>query len=924
MGALMISMPIDHPDIEEFINVKNDLNKVTKANISVRITDEFMDAVKNNRDYKASFTRKPTGEVIEKTINARHLFETIAKNNWNVAEPGMLFWDRIENWNLVSQDPSFKYTSVNPCAEEPLPSFGSCLLSSINLSEFVTDNKFDFTGFRRCVGLVVDAMNDVLDEGIPLHPLKEQRECARNWRQIGVGIFGLADMLIKLGLRFGDEDSCKLCDDIGKTLADEAIAESARLARVNGTYPNYHAEAVLSSPYLKENASAETYNLVKQYGLRNSQLLCTAPTGTLSTMLGISGGIEPIFANYYTRKTESLKGHDEYYKVYTPIVKDYMDKHNITDDKDLPEYFITAHELNYHQRVDMQAIWQKHIDASISSTCNLKHEATVEDVADLYMYAWKKGLKGITVYRDGCKREGILTDKETSHNEDTVSAIPRGVILKADDNVVGKKRTLLTGCVDGDTEYFNGHCWKKISEYTNGDLVLQYNQDGTATLVKPLNYIKRKSKGQYHIKTKYGLDMMLSPDHRNIVFDRYNNFSLDNYKIMTTQEIVDKNNKLKNGFYEAFKTDFVYDGKGIDLTDDQIRIAIAIFADGCYYSPTSYKCMLSVKKKRKRDRLIKLLNRAKIEYSETITPRKYYCIKFYPPIPYGMKAFPDEWYNCSQHQLQVIFDEVFYWDGYSKKKNQYSTVIRSNADFIQFVCTATGHKSSIHIDNRKDKYRNNESYRVDWTNRKYIGIQLTTGKKEIPFIMPKDGYDYCFSVPSTMLVLRRNDKIFITGNCGTLHVTAFFDPNSGDLLETYFSRGSTGGCANSYTGLSRMISLAARGGVDIYSIVDQLKSSGNCPSYAVRSATKRDTSKGSSCPVAIGNALLDMYKEMQDDLGIDEENEITPVKVSIDHVKTQQDAKRELLDDTCPVCGSKLTHQGGCDVCQNCGWSHCQ
>ena len=592
-GALMISIPVTHPDVEEFIEIKNDLTRVTKANISVRINDRFMAAVKNNEMFRLSFTRGETGEVIEKEIDARKFFYKLCEMNWNMAEPGILFWDKICNWNLLSNDENFSYSGVNPCAEEPLPSGGSCLLGSMNLAEFVKpDKQFDFDGFRKAVSIAIVGLNEVLDEGLPLHPLKEQRDSVGLWRQVGLGIMGLADCLIKMEIKYGSEDAVYVCDMIGHTMADEAIKTSALLAKEYGAYDMYNPDVVESSAWYSTNALGDTKDLVHTYGLRNSQLLTSAPTGTLSTMLGISGGIEPIFANYYERKTESLVGHDQYYKVYTPIVKKYMEEHDIEDDSKLPSWFITAHDLYYKNRIDMQSIWQKHIDASISSTINLPNSATVDDIFDLYMTSWEKGLKGVTIFRDGCARTGILT---TTSNEDkqlpatTMDTLPRGYIIKADDNCIGKKRTLQTGC-------------------------------------------------------------------------------------------------------------------------------------------------------------------------------------------------------------------------------------------------------------------------------------------------------------------------------GTLHVEAFFDPDDGRLLETYFSRGSSGGCANSYTGLSRMISLAARGGVDIYSIVDQLKSSNTCPSYAVRSATKHDTSRGSSCPVAIGNALMDMYKEMQTEIGnADDDEKIIDVAVN----------------DKCPICGNAIIYTGGCRTCPSCGWSKC-
>ena len=448
-GALMISLSCEHPDVEEFIEIKNDLEKVTKANISIRITDEFMDAVKNNNNFELSFTRNETGEVITKTINARKLFNKICENNWNMAEPGMLFWDRIENWNLLSEDSNFHYAGTNPCAEEPLPAGGSCLLGSINLSEFVKETKeFDFDDFNKTVEIAVKALNEVLDEGLPLHPLQEQRDSVRDWRQIGLGIFGLADMLIKMGIKYGSKESIELCNKIGFKMANEAIKTSAILAKLKNPYPKYNKNAIISSGYFRENTEVETEAIAQNFGLHNSQLLTIAPTGTLSSMLGVSGGIEPIYANYYTRKTESLHGHDEYYKVYTPIVKKYMEEHNIMDDKDLPDFFVTAQTLNYKDRIDMQATWQKHIDASISSTVNVPNDFTIEDTEKLYLYAWEKGLKGVTIFRDGCKRTGILTTNynEKSNNVQNTTELPRGYIVNTSDDLVGYKRKLNTGC----------------------------------------------------------------------------------------------------------------------------------------------------------------------------------------------------------------------------------------------------------------------------------------------------------------------------------------------------------------------------------------------------------------------------------------------------------------------------------------------
>lgn len=605
-GALMISIDCSHPDVQEFIDLKTDLDKVTKANISIRIHEDFMEAVKENKDYLLHYTREVTGEVIEKTVNARELFRRIAETNWDYAEPGALFWDRITGWNLLSNTEDFVYAGVNPCAEEPLPAGGSCLLGSVNLAEFVenafTDTAFfDFDSFKNCVRASVNALNEVLEEGLPLHPLDEQRKSVEKWRQIGLGIMGLADALIKLGITYGEAEAVEMCNKIGFAMADAAIAASAKLARDKGAFPACCVDEIMETPYFTANTTEKTRGLVSKYGLRNSQLLTIAPTGTLSTMLGISGGIEPVYANYYERKTESLHGTDVYYKVYTKIVENYMKQFEIKDDKSLPEYFVTAMTLDYRQRIDMQSVWQKHIDASISSTVNVPGSFTVEETESLYLYAYESGLKGITIFRDGCRRTGILNTKETK-KVTAGEGLKRGDIILVTDDVVGKKRKLITGC-------------------------------------------------------------------------------------------------------------------------------------------------------------------------------------------------------------------------------------------------------------------------------------------------------------------------------GSLHCIALFDPHTGALLETYLSKGSTGGCNNFMVGLSRMISISARGGIDIETIVDQLNSSGSCPSYTARRVTRKDTSKGACCPMAVGNALMDMYNEMQAELAQRKKEEGSHSHKKAPKAKAVTEAETERM--YCPECGEPLVFEEGCNICKSCGWSKC-
>lgn len=445
-GALMINLDVDHPDIEEFIGVKNDLSKVNFANISVNITDEFMKAVEKGEDFTLRFENKANDEIITKKVDARALFRKISENNWNMAEPGVLFKDKINSYHLMSEDEDFEYAGVNPCAEEPLPAFGACNLSSINLSEYVlrpfTENaELNIEGLKEAVRCGVVYLNEILDENIPLHPLKEQRETSENLRQIGLGIMGLADMFIKLDIRYGSQESLDLIEKLGHIIINEALQESALLAKEDGSFPYYKKEAVLSSEFIKSVATDETVKMIEQYGLRNSQTLTIAPTGSISTLIGASNGVEPIFQISYTRKTESInQGQETYYKVITPIIKEYMEAKGIKHEEDLPDTIVTTSSLDYKDRVNVQAAWQKYIDASISSTVNLPEEASVDEVEDLYFYAWKKGLKGITIYRDGCARAGILITNKTEKKSkpETPQEIIQDLQKQMDELILGQ------------------------------------------------------------------------------------------------------------------------------------------------------------------------------------------------------------------------------------------------------------------------------------------------------------------------------------------------------------------------------------------------------------------------------------------------------------------------------------------------------
>ena len=464
-GALMISMDVSHPDIEEFIDIKTDLNAVTKANISVKITDDFIKAVKNNTKYPCKFTLED-GSVICKYIDANKIMDKLALNNHRMGEPGILYWDKIQNYNLMQHFEDFSYAGVNPCAEEPLPAGGSCLLGAINLSEFIVDPftpaaRFDFDEFERVIHKAIFALNDVLIEGMPLHPLKEQQETVGKLRQIGLGIMGLADALIKLGITYGSSESLLTIETIGTALLYNSLIASSKYAKLDGNTPfeGYDAHKVFESDIIQNlinNLNYYEVNTLKvalQNGLFNSQLTTIAPTGTIAGLCNTSYGVEPNFAYSYTRKTESLHEEgDVYYTVEPKIVEDYR---KATGNKgELPDYFITTHQLDPFNRVDVQATIQKYIDASISSTVNLPESTTPEEIKAIYLYGAEKGVKGLTVFRNNCERMGILTvgDNKEEDTDDLTpverakSMLKFGDTILVDDSVIGIKRKLKTGC----------------------------------------------------------------------------------------------------------------------------------------------------------------------------------------------------------------------------------------------------------------------------------------------------------------------------------------------------------------------------------------------------------------------------------------------------------------------------------------------
>ncbi len=416
-GALMITIEVSHPDIFDFIKVKQNLTKVRYANISVKVSDEFMRAVENDEEFTLRYENKVIGKI-EKKVKAREIWNELIKSAHQWAEPGIIFWDTAKRFS-PSEYNGMNVKGTNPCSEQILEDYGACDLGNINLSYFVKDPftdhaSIDWQSLEKTVRYSVRFLDDVLDYNKDKHPLPEQREASMRGRRIGIGFTGLADMLVKLKLRYDSEEALQFVDKLFDFIKIKAYDESIETAKEKGPFPMFDAEKHLSMEFIKQLPD-EIKEKIKQFGLRNVAILTVPPVGSGSILAGTSSGIEPIFEFSYIRRSESLSKGE--FKVYHPLVKQYMAMFNITDEKDLPSFFVKAYNINPHFRVRMQATIQKHIDGAISSTVNLPSDTSVEEVGNIYMEAWKQGCKGITVYREG-SREGILITEDSKKKEE--------------------------------------------------------------------------------------------------------------------------------------------------------------------------------------------------------------------------------------------------------------------------------------------------------------------------------------------------------------------------------------------------------------------------------------------------------------------------------------------------------------------------
>ncbi len=408
-GANMQTLRIDHPDIKKFISIKTgDIDMVKYSNISVLLTHDFMEAVKEDKDFDLVYD----GEIYE-TVKAKELWDEIIEHAHSSAEPGLLFWDTMKDYHNAEY--CSPLISTNPCAEQPLPDGGCCNLGAVNLERFVDDNgNFMIDQFKETVAIGTRFLDNVVDYNMDRHALEDQKENAKNDRRVGLGILGLGDMLVRLGIKYDSEDALQTIDQIMQIFRDTAYETSAQLAVEKGQYPNFDWQGYSKSKFVK-NLPKSLQQKIKKDGIRNCTLTTVAPTGSGAIVSRVTSGVEPIFATSYKRRVKENDGYGKSFKEYTvyhPIIEKLFET-----DEDLPEHVVTAHNIDPYFRVKMQGVIQKYIDSSISSTVNLAENITVETIADIYMTAYEAGLKGITVYREG-SREGILVTEESDNKAD--------------------------------------------------------------------------------------------------------------------------------------------------------------------------------------------------------------------------------------------------------------------------------------------------------------------------------------------------------------------------------------------------------------------------------------------------------------------------------------------------------------------------
>lgn len=649
-GALMLSVSINHPDAEDFIDAKLEQGKVTGANVSVRIDDEFMKAVKSKSSYTQKYPIFSDDPKFSKTIEADAIWKKIVHNAWKSAEPGILFWDTIINESLPDcyADLGYKTVSTNPCGEIPLCPYDSCRLLAINLFSYVEqpftkEAKFNFELFKKHVGVAQRIMDDIIDlelekidvilQKIDADPEEDEvkaternlwvniRTKAKEGRRTGVGITAEGDMLAALGIQYGSEKGNEFSVEVHKALALAAYRASVELAKERGAFAFFDMEREKNNPFIQRLKAADEklYYDMTEFGRRNIALLTIAPTGTTSLMTQTSSGIEPVFMPVYKRRrkvnpndkearvdfVDEVGDSWEEYVVFHHRFKHWMEVNGYDisknyDQKELdvlikksPYYKATSNDVDWMSKVSMQGAVQKWVDHSISVTINLPNDATEELVGQLYMEAWEKGCKGVTVYRDG-SRSGVLISNEEKKEEpqETLTTFPtkRPQTLKAD--VVRfqnnkEKWIAFIGLIDGKPyEIFTGLADDEdgilIPRWANEGLIIKNrNEDGTS------RYDFQYQNMRGYKTTIEGLSHKFDPEYWNYakmisstlrhgmpidkVVDLINSLQLDTESI----------NTWKNGVARALKR-YVEDGTHVKgQSCSSCKSENLIYQEGC-------------------------------------------------------------------------------------------------------------------------------------------------------------------------------------------------------------------------------------------------------------------------------------------------------------------------------------------------------
>jgi len=409
-GAMMATMRCDHPDILSFVDAKSDSQKLRMFNLSVLVTDKFMDAVKNKKDWSLIFDKK-----IYKTVSAKYLWDKIMQSTYDFAEPGVIFIDRINAMNNLNYCETISAT--NPCGEQPLPPYGACLLGSINLPKmidapFSENSKLDVTLLKETVSVAVRMMDNVID--VSKFPLAAQEKEAHAKRRIGLGVTGLADALLMTGVRYGSDEAVAKTDEWLHLISREAYLASTELAQEKGSFPLLDVNQFLQSGNMVQ-MDDDVKEVIRSQGIRNALLTSIAPTGTISLYAGnVSSGIEPVFAYSYSRKVLQKDGTKREEEVTDYAVNLWKEKFG---NKEFPDYFVNAQTLSPKDHVRMQAAAQKWIDSSISKTINCPEDISFEEFKEVYMAAWDQGCKGCTTYRPNAVTGSVLS-VETSEKKD--------------------------------------------------------------------------------------------------------------------------------------------------------------------------------------------------------------------------------------------------------------------------------------------------------------------------------------------------------------------------------------------------------------------------------------------------------------------------------------------------------------------------